>query len=453
VVVTATNAVMPQGITATTTAIVYAAYTWNGSVSTDGATPRNWTPYTGQAPMGYDDVTVPAKPMGQYWPEVSGAWRVDDLTLDSGSALTLLDGAQLVVDGTVDNAGTLRQTVATVPAGSTTRFLHIQDAAGRVDQYLGVDITPAEALGPVTVAVTGQAACPQATGPTVQRCFTVVGAGTATLMFHYLERERAGLDAATMQVWHWDKAAQQWGLVGNVSGRDTGSAHYAVTVEGVVLDASGTRFVLRPNNVLPEAGDDSVTVTEHSGATKLDVLANDTDADGDTLRVYAVGPLDQRGTLVNAGTHVVYTPAPDFFGTERFTYIVSDGFGGLDTATVAVAVTAVVDNRAPVADAGGDQSVEPGVQVILDGSGSYDPDGDPLTYYWTQDGGPVVQFESRARATTFAVPMQEGTMLTFTLTVTDLAGLSDSDRAVIRVARMHRLYLPLMVKGVVGRGK
>jgi hypothetical protein len=39
-------------------------------------------------------------------------------------------------------------------------------------------------------------------------------------------------------------------------------------------------------------------------------------------------------------------------------------------------------NRAPVAVAGPDQVGEPGVEVLLDGSGSYDPDGDPITHQW-----------------------------------------------------------------------
>jgi hypothetical protein len=39
-------------------------------------------------------------------------------------------------------------------------------------------------------------------------------------------------------------------------------------------------------------------------------------------------------------------------------------------------------NRAPVAVAGPDQVGAPGVEVLLDGSGSYDPDGDPITHQW-----------------------------------------------------------------------
>jgi hypothetical protein len=55
-------------------------------------------------------------------------------------------------------------------------------------------------------------------------------------------------------------------------------------------------------------------------------------------------------------------------------------------------VMIVVGNRAPVADAGDDQSCEPGQQVVLNGSRSYDLDvGDVLSYSWSQISGSSVE--------------------------------------------------------------
>jgi len=89
----------------------------------------------------------------------------------------------------------------------------------------------------------------------------------------------------------------------------------------------------------PVADDDTFTVTEDSRNTLLDVLAGDTDPDGDGVRVFAVGMPDQGGVAFNATTFISYTPAVNFAGQETFTYTVSDGNGGLDTAAVTVTVT------------------------------------------------------------------------------------------------------------------
>ncbi|MCA9856202.1 MAG: tandem-95 repeat protein, partial [Dehalococcoidia bacterium] len=47
------------------------------------------------------------------------------------------------------------------------------------------------------------------------------------------------------------------------------------------------------------------------------------------------------GTVTNNGTDVTYTPDPGFFGTDSFTYSVSDGQGGSASATVTVTVSGV----------------------------------------------------------------------------------------------------------------
>ena len=96
----------------------------------------------------------------------------------------------------------------------------------------------------------------------------------------------------------------------------------------------------------------------------------------------------------------------------------------------------------PIADGGHsrpDKTVNVGSRVTLDGSASKDPDGDPLTFVWSQISGPPVVLSTPPNqpindpTTSFTAPNSQANLV-FKLTVTDTAGLSDSDTAVIRVA-------------------
>jgi hypothetical protein len=81
-------------------------------------------------------------------------------------------------------------------------------------------------------------------------------------------------------------------------------------------------------------------------------------------------------------------------------------------------------NNPPTASAGADQVVNAGDNVALDGSGSGDPDGDPITFSWSQTlGTPVSLSSTSAPKVTFTAPAN-GTTLVFKLTVSD--GQSDS---------------------------
>ena len=100
-------------------------------------------------------------------------------------------------------------------------------------------------------------------------------------------------------------------------------------------------------NHAPVANDDNATVNEDSAGNVIDVLTNDTDADGDTLTITAVTQ-GANGTVTNNSTDVSYTPNALFFGTDSFTYTISDGHGGTATATVHVTVNHV--NHPPVAN-------------------------------------------------------------------------------------------------------
>ena len=103
-------------------------------------------------------------------------------------------------------------------------------------------------------------------------------------------------------------------------GNDT--ATVAITVNGV--------------NDPPVAVNDSAIIKEDTPVI-IDVLNNDSDVEGDTLTVDSVTQ-GTNGSVSNNGSYVVYTPALGFNGTDSFSYTVSDGNGGTDTATVSVTV-------------------------------------------------------------------------------------------------------------------
>jgi hypothetical protein len=105
------------------------------------------------------------------------------------------------------------------------------------------------------------------------------------------------------------------------------------------IDSAPDTVNITARNRQPDAVDDSAT-TQTGVPITINVLANDTDPDGDTLSVSAVTQ-PANGTVVNNGTNVTFTPAAGFSGTTTFTYTVSDGHNGSDTATVTVTVNAL----------------------------------------------------------------------------------------------------------------
>ncbi len=91
----------------------------------------------------------------------------------------------------------------------------------------------------------------------------------------------------------------------------------------------------------------------------------------------------------------------------------------------------------PKADAGADQTVSSGDTVAFDGSNSKDPDGDPLTYAWTQLDGPAISLDKpdTAQPSFVAPDVMADTTLTFQLTVSDGKGASsDTVQVVVRPA-------------------
>jgi large repetitive protein len=149
-----------------------------------------------------------------------------------------------------------------------------------------------------------------------------------------------------------------------------GSATAVVTVTVTVGDA----------NDPPTAVDDTVTTPEDTAAVipAADLLANDTDPDGDVLTIVAVGAAVD-GDVVLDGTTITFTPDPDFDGSASFEYTVSDG-ELTDVGLVTVVVTGAGDG--PIAGddevtTDEDTAVEIAAADLL--ANDVDPDGDPLT--------------------------------------------------------------------------
>jgi subtilisin-like proprotein convertase family protein len=90
-----------------------------------------------------------------------------------------------------------------------------------------------------------------------------------------------------------------------------------------------------PTNSPPVANADVATTVAGASVT-LNVLANDSDPDGDSLAVTAVSNV-VGGTASLSGGAVIFTPAAGFTGTGSFTYAISDGKGG--TAVSAATIT------------------------------------------------------------------------------------------------------------------
>jgi len=139
-------------------------------------------------------------------------------------------------------------------------------------------------------------------------------------------------------------------------------------------------------------------------------------------------------TLANANTAQAQFTAPDTSTGTALTFKLSitddKGLTHSDSCVVNV-------NGRPVADAGPDQQVNPGVSVVLDGSNSNDVDGSIVAYQWLQTAGtPIVALANAGTVrASFTAPSVGGsdTTLTFKLTVTDNKGATRSDTCVVNV--------------------
>jgi hypothetical protein len=170
----------------------------------------------------------------------------------------------------------------------------------------------------------------------------------------------------------------------NVSDNPSGADR---TVDVTVTDGDGgtsnvpvATVHVTPVNDAPVANDDNVGAVKNHPATyaATTLTGNDTDAEGDTITITAVHNGTNGTVVLNGDGTVTFTPTANYFGPATFTYDVSDGHGGVDTATVNVDVE---PNTPPVANDDSLTAVEdtPKTYLASDLIGNdTDADGDPL---------------------------------------------------------------------------
>ena len=106
-----------------------------------------------------------------------------------------------------------------------------------------------------------------------------------------------------------------------------------------------------PMNDAPVAAPDSYTTSEDDTLLVMlageGVLANDADADGDSMSATVLSDVAHGELSLAVGGTFAYTPDANFNGLDSFNYTVSDGKGGIDTETASITVSPV--NDAPTA--------------------------------------------------------------------------------------------------------
>ena len=229
-------------------------------------------------------------------------------------------------------------------------------------------------------------------------------------------------------------------------GNTHGSGYYGDNVwnSSGVPHSGGWNFVPGGSSSIFNSTDDNVSNT--------DALLGGLEDNGGMVPTH----MPQTGSpLIDAGPDTYPGLTVDQVGNARPQDGDNDGTAYFDIGSIEV--PAVAGNQAPIADAGPNQSVGDLQSVTLDGTGSSDPDGDTLDYYWTQsdengyqitdpDEMVILQDGDPGLAYFTAPPQDSGSKnYYFILDVNDPSGATDSDMTRVTVTPLN--FWPTVAAG------
>ncbi|MCA8949635.1 MAG: LamG domain-containing protein [Planctomycetes bacterium] len=195
-------------------------------------------------------------------------------------------------------------------------------------------------------------------------------------------------------------------------------ARFELTVsDGVNRSVDVVQILMRADNDAPTANAGNDQIVNEGDTVRLDGRGS-TDPENQTL-TYSWRQIS--GPTVTLDDPTAARPrftAPELLTNTpiRFELTVSDG---TNTSTDSVLVLVGADNDRPAVDAGADLSVG-ATQVVALGATASDPEGQGLTYIWTQVSGPKVTLTGADTANpTFTSPVGTGETLVFAVAASD----------------------------------
>ena len=207
---------------------------------------------------------------------------------------------------------------------------------------------------------------------------------------------------------------------------------YTVT-DGVDNLTANVTVQIFPVNDQPIAVDDTAEITAGTSNNFINVLANDTDIDGDQLRVASVGQLSGNGsiTVASGGTGLNYTPGTGFVGSDSVTYTITDNHGGTSQATLSLTVTGAGDDLFTV----NEESVDNVFDVLQNDTGA----GLTITAVGSTSNGGIVTIVDSGTRLNYSRPADDNVFGTdtFTYTTTDSSGKVSTGTVIVTITNTN----------------